>query len=159
MAPDAVAKKEFDAAGKVNVTDNTIELGANHGLKAGDAVVYSKGGGTGIQASIDGITKDLAEGTTYYVILSGTDKVKLASTAANAKAGTAIDLTTAGTGTQSLTLAKAAPVKRWGEPRDRGFRGTQHRQHDSHSARSPTRRSSTAQTTFRSRPCRSVPPP
>ena len=99
---------------KVNLTDNTIELGANHGLKAGDAVVYSKGGGTGIQASIDGITKDLAEGTSYYVILSGTDKVKLASTAANAKAGTAIDLTSAGTGTQSLTLAKAAPVSAGG---------------------------------------------
>ena len=38
------------------------------------------------------------------------DKVKLATTAANAKAGTPIDLTSAGTGTQSLTVEAAAPV-------------------------------------------------
>jgi hypothetical protein len=44
------------------------------------------------------------------VIASGTSTVKLATTAANAKAGTAINLTTAGSGTQSLTLAKSAPV-------------------------------------------------
>jgi len=45
------------------------------------------------------------------VILSGTDKVQLAATAALAKAGTAIDLTGVGAGTQRLTVASAAPVK------------------------------------------------
>ena len=35
-------------------------LGADHGLKTGDAVVYSKGTGT----AIGGLT----DGTTYYVI-------------------------------------------------------------------------------------------
>ena len=46
----------------------------------------------------------LTDGTTYYVITIGTDKVKLADTAAHANAGTGIvDLTSAGTGTQSLT--------------------------------------------------------
>jgi hypothetical protein len=47
------------------------------------------------------------------VILDGTTRVKLAATlaAATAETPTAIDLTSAGSGTQSLTLAKAAPVK------------------------------------------------
>jgi hypothetical protein len=44
------------------------------------------------------------------VIAVGSTTVKLATTAANAKAGTAINLTSAGSGTQSLTLAKSAPV-------------------------------------------------
>ena len=94
VSADAVAKKEFDAS---TVAANSMDLGANHGLKAGDEVVYNKGTGT----LIGGLT----EGKTYYVILDGTTKVKLAAT----KGGTAIDLTP-GSGTQSLTTAKAAPV-------------------------------------------------
>jgi hypothetical protein len=108
VAPDAVAKKEFDAAAKVNLTDDTIELGANHGLKTGDAVVYNKGGETA--TAIGG----LEEGKTYYVITDGATKVKLATTAALASAGTAIDLTSVGSGTQSLTIASAAPVSAGG---------------------------------------------
>jgi hypothetical protein len=103
VSGDAVAKKEFEAgAANVSLSGETIALGAGHGLKTGDAVVYDSGEGT----AIGGLTK----GTTYYVIASGTSTVKLATTAANATAGTAIDLTTAGSGTQSLTLAKSAPV-------------------------------------------------
>ena len=59
----AADKKTFDPGTKVNVTDNTIDLGADHGLKTGDAVVYSKGTGT----AIGGLT----EGKTYYVITDG----------------------------------------------------------------------------------------
>ncbi|MCK9230854.1 MAG: DUF4347 domain-containing protein, partial [Syntrophales bacterium] len=90
-------KKEFDAASKVNTTDNTIELGADHGFKTGDAVVYDSGDGTAIGG--------LAKGTTYYVITVGSDTVKLASTEAAAAAGTAIDFSASPTpsGTQSLT--------------------------------------------------------
>ncbi|MBV1719790.1 MAG: hypothetical protein KMY51_07260 [Desulfomicrobium sp.] len=52
----------------------------------------------------------MTDGTIYYAITEGTTKVKLATTAANAKAGTAIDLTSAGSGTQSLTVESAAPA-------------------------------------------------
>ena len=63
-----------DTAGVVDVDANTIDLGAGHELTNGQAVVYHKGaGGT----EIGGLT----DGSTYYVILSGTDKVKLATSA------------------------------------------------------------------------------
>ena len=93
--------KSFNPATKMNLTANTIDLGVGHGLKTGDAVVYSKGSGTGA-AAIGG----LEDGTTYYVIAVGTTgTIKLATTAANATAGTAIDLTTAGTGTSHTLTA------------------------------------------------------
>ncbi|MDP2375510.1 hypothetical protein, partial [Reyranella sp.] len=96
--------KGFDAAAKVDIAANTIELGAGHGLTAGQAVVYHKGaGGT----EIGGLT----EGSTYYVIKSGADKVKLATSAEAAKAGTAIDLTSTGAGAaQDLAIDKAHGV-------------------------------------------------
>jgi len=52
----------FDPAD--TVSGNKIDLGDRHGLKTGDAVVYSNGGGT----SIGGLT----DGATYYVDVSGT---------------------------------------------------------------------------------------
>lgn len=46
----------------------------------------------------------LVAGTVYYIIkLGGANQFKLATSAANASAGTAIDLTSAGTGTQTMT--------------------------------------------------------
>ncbi|MCX5734321.1 MAG: LEPR-XLL domain-containing protein, partial [candidate division NC10 bacterium] len=92
--------KEFNSSTKVEVGTETIDLGANHGLTTGDAVVYSAGGGT----AIGGLT----DGTTYYVIVVDATTVKLATTAANAKAGTVINLTAVGSGTQSLTTEAAA---------------------------------------------------
>ena len=88
--------KEFDPGTKVDLAAETIDLGANHGLKTGDTVVYSKGSGT--------VIGGLAEGKSYYVIAEGATKVKLAATAAAAKAGTAINLTSGATGSaHSLT--------------------------------------------------------
>ena len=62
-AATAAEKKTFDSVAKVDLTNNTIDLGAGHGLKTGTAVVYSKGSGT----AIGGLT----EGKTYYVIADG----------------------------------------------------------------------------------------
>lgn len=73
----------------VNVTTNRITI-TSHGFKTGDKVTYSNGGGT----SITGITS----GSDYYVIRVDANTVSLASTVANANAGTAIDLTVVGVG-------------------------------------------------------------
>ena len=74
----------------VNTTTETLTVGANK-WKTGDAVQYSAGGGTAIGG--------LADGKTYYIITTAdTTKIKLAASAKDAAAGTAIDLTNTGSG-------------------------------------------------------------
>lgn len=73
----------------VDVTANTITITA-HGLSTGDKVTYSNGGGTSITG--------LVTATDYYVIAIDANTVKLATTYANAIAGTPIDLTVVGVG-------------------------------------------------------------
>ena len=63
----------------------------NHGFSTGDKVVYSNGGGTDWAG--------LTDGNTYYVVKTDNNFIKLASSAANATAGTSVDLTSVGTGT------------------------------------------------------------
>ena len=90
----------FDAgATAVDMTASTIDLGANYGLFAGEPVTYSSGGGS---SAIGG----LSSGATYYAIpVSGTTKVKLATSPANAQSDTAIAFTSTGAGTESLAVA------------------------------------------------------
>ncbi|MEO0465166.1 MAG: LEPR-XLL domain-containing protein, partial [Pseudomonadota bacterium] len=59
-------------------------------LRTGDAVTYSNGGGMDIGG--------LENGTTYYVIADGEGGVQLAETLADAQAGEAIEITSAGMG-------------------------------------------------------------
>lgn len=66
----------------------------NHGFVTGSSVVY-----TASTTAIGGLTST----NTYYVIRINKDWFKLASSLANAQAGTAIDLTTKGVGTHTLT--------------------------------------------------------
>ena len=90
----------FDASAVVSTSANTIDLGANYGLVTGETVTYNVETGN---TAIGGLTG----GTTFYVILvPNSTKVKLASSLANALAGTAITLTSAGTGVQALTPTK-----------------------------------------------------
>lgn len=77
------------SSSNVNVTNNTITL-SMHKLSNTDPVIYTKG-----LAS----TLPLSSSNTYYVIFVDQNTIKLASSAANAIAGTALDLTTAGDGT------------------------------------------------------------
>ncbi|MFA6810025.1 MAG: DUF4347 domain-containing protein, partial [Desulfoplanes sp.] len=63
---------------------DTLDLGTEYGWETGQAVVYHSDGG----ADMGG----LSDGTTYYVIADGDTTLKLAASAANAEAGTAIDL-------------------------------------------------------------------
>lgn len=89
-------KAIFDATGAaVDLSGETITLTTNGGFETGAAVLYSAGGGTAIGGLVDG--------TTYYAIPLAGSKVSLATSQANALAGTAINLTALGVGaTHSL---------------------------------------------------------
>jgi hypothetical protein len=66
----------------------------NHGHKTGSKVKYAAG-----SAAVGGLTS----GSTYFVIALNANSLKLATSLPNALAGTAFDLTSRGTGTQTLT--------------------------------------------------------
>ncbi len=83
----------FNASTGVNVTTNAITV-SSHGYSTGDVVVYVKDGGT--------IVTGLTDYSIYYVINVDSNTIKLATSATNATAGTAIDLTVVGSGTQKL---------------------------------------------------------
>ena len=80
----------------VNTTAETITYTA-HGMNAGEALVYNNGGST----TLTGLTS----GTTYYAIIVDANTFKVATSAANATAGTAINLTGTGNNAQYFTLA------------------------------------------------------
>jgi len=78
--------KSFTSNGSnVNITSNSITI-SSHGFSTGDPVYYF----TETNA-IGGITTDLL----YFIISVDSNTIKLATTAANATAGTAVDLTSA----------------------------------------------------------------
>ena len=83
----------FNAATAVNVTTNSITI-TGHGYSTGDVVIYYANGGT----AVTGITNY----GSYYVIVVNSNTIKLATSLTNALAGTAIDLTVVGSGTQRL---------------------------------------------------------
>lgn len=85
----------FDASA-VTAGGDTIGFADAHDLQTGNPVVYSVGNGT--NTPVDGLT----DGSTYYVIRVDATNLKLARTAADATAGTAITFATAGTGSQAL---------------------------------------------------------
>ena len=90
-------KQDF-AHTAVNTTAETITL-ANHNLTTADAVVYKAPTTTG-SSTVGG----LSDGTTYYAIVVDSTTIKLATSAANATAGTAINLTSTGSGTSNLQV-------------------------------------------------------
>ncbi len=76
----------------LDVVGDTLTL-TSHGLHTGDRVTYSNGpGGT----DIGGLTS----GNTFFVIKDDSSTFRLATTAANAANGVAINLTTLGTGAE-----------------------------------------------------------
>jgi len=79
-----------DTIESVSAAANTLTLTA-HTYVTGDAVVFDDGGGTA--------PAGLTDLTVYYTIRVDANTIKLASSYANALAGTEIDITTAGTGT------------------------------------------------------------
>ena len=88
---DATNSPTFNPSSAVNNTTHTIDLGSDPGLKTGDTVVYSDGGGTPIDHLVDG--------QTYFVIVNpnNPDDIQLASSYENAQNGVAIAIDTTGT--------------------------------------------------------------
>ena len=87
------ATKDFDPA-DVNTGAETITEAA-HGYVTGDTVILSNTGG--------GLPGGLSA-TTYYVIKVDANTFSLATSLANAYAGTAINITTQGTGTHHVVI-------------------------------------------------------
>ncbi|MDH5205429.1 MAG: hypothetical protein OEW36_07175, partial [Hylemonella sp.] len=79
----------------VDVSADTIDLGADHGLRAGDRVVYDNGGG----ASVGGLSDEAS----YYVKEVNGNKVKLSAT----EGGAAVNLVNAGSGSQHRLYSPA----------------------------------------------------
>ncbi|MEZ6090109.1 MAG: hypothetical protein R3C05_19195 [Pirellulaceae bacterium] len=79
--------------GAIDLAANTI-TSINHSFNTGQQIVYRKG----TSSSIGTTAGLLIEGQTYFAIRVNADHFKIASSRNNAATGTAIDLTTAGTG-------------------------------------------------------------
>lgn len=92
---------ELFASTAVTVATDLITVSAAAGkqLLNGNPVVLSTSGTA---------PAGLTAGNTYYVIAVSGTTIKLASSVANAVAGTAIDITSQGTGNHTLTLAMTA---------------------------------------------------
>ncbi len=76
------AETVFDPAGAVNSTNDTINLGFEHRLVTGQAVLYRNGGGTSIG--------NLTDGTVYYVRVVDATTIQLAASQADAEAATPV---------------------------------------------------------------------
>ena len=98
-AGSAVTFDGSDGLVAILATDTIVKLA--HGLTTGQAVQYSRGGGTAIEG--------LDEGGFYFVIRTDAGNFKLATTLANANAGTAVDLVAVGAGTSHTVT----PVTTW----------------------------------------------
>lgn len=100
------APREIAFTSAAVVTDGSADYPESitypgHEFATGDPVVFTKNNG----ATIGGLTS----GTTYFVIRSNANVIKLATTAANAAAGTAINLTS--TDSQSVYTLTARDVQ------------------------------------------------
>ena len=85
--------KTFDSN---TISSNQITI-TSHGWATGDTVVYDRNSNTALT--------NLTDGSTYYVIYVAANTIKLATTSANATAGTAIALTATG-GSETHKLQK-----------------------------------------------------
>lgn len=84
------------AAAAVSAANDTLSS-VNHGLITGDRILVTEDGT---------LPAPLVTATQYWIIKSSADLIKLATTHANALAGTAINLTTAGVGSNSYDLVE-----------------------------------------------------
>lgn len=83
----------FDGASAVDPTTDEITVSSNQWLQTGQAVALT---GSSLPTGLSA--------TTYYVIRQSATVIKLATSLANAIAGTAVDITADGSGTCTLTL-------------------------------------------------------
>ena len=88
-----IGSKTFTSS-DVNTTANTITITA-HLFTTGESITLT---------TSSALPSPLAISTAYYVIVVDANTIKLATSLANALAGTAIDITTGGTGTQTIVV-------------------------------------------------------
>ena len=88
----------FNAGTAVNITDDTISI-PSHNLRTGQSITYSKGA-TG--STVIGSTGIVNNGT-YFAIKLDNNKIRLASTRSLAESGTALNITSVGSGTSTLS--------------------------------------------------------
>ncbi|MBD2449019.1 DUF4347 domain-containing protein [Nostoc sp. FACHB-152] len=86
----------------IDVANNLIFFNEIHNFVTGQRVKYSNGGGSNLGG--------LSNNTDYFVINTGDNNIQLATSRANALAGIAIDLTSAGTGTSHNFLTNAVDL-------------------------------------------------
>lgn len=82
----------------VDVSTNTIRVPKNSATQLATATACTV-------SSTGTLPGGLAVSTTYYIIRISATSIKLATSSGNANSGTAIDLTTQGTGVHTLTLS------------------------------------------------------
>lgn len=87
----------FDGASSVDPSNDQITVASNDWLHTGQAVALT---GSALPTGLSA--------TTYYVIRVNATTIKLASSVANANAGTAVDITADGSGTCTLTQTLTA---------------------------------------------------
>lgn len=93
-------KTAATGAANVDTTANTIKF-VGHGFATGRIVALSIDSGS-LPAGLSA--------TNYYVIVVDADKIKFATSLANAEAGTAEDITDTGTASKVMTVTPVAPV-------------------------------------------------
>lgn len=86
----------FNAATGVDTSTEVITTATDHGLAFGTKIQLTISGGGALPTG-------LALATDYFVILLSSNTLKLASSLANALAGTPVNITAAGTGTATIT--------------------------------------------------------
>ena len=101
-APSAVT---FNGASGVDADNDEIDL-TSHPFETGDEVTYANGGGT----TVGGLTT----ATNFFVIKKTANAIQLATTAANASAGTAITLTDGVGASHTLTGQTATATAQLG---------------------------------------------
>ena len=84
----------------IDTSTEVITFGSAHGLRTGDPVVYNDAKGTPIQIN-DGSSRAV-DGARFYAIVTSTTAIKLATTVANALAGTALNIVNDGADNQSF---------------------------------------------------------
>jgi len=94
----AAGQGVFTSAFTANATTDELTIDANSTLYTGQVVRVS---------STTTLPAPLVAATDYWVIRTSATVIKLATSLANAHAGTAINITAAGTGTHTLTLTMA----------------------------------------------------
>ena len=107
LISDALERAVVTGDVTTGVGTSNIEL-TGHGFSTGDVVKYSANGGT--------VLGGLSDENTYYVIRVDKDNFQLATSSANATAGTEIDFTGTGNNAQAFGLSTGTVAELTGAP-------------------------------------------